>query len=205
MDFRNLSRADLVDFATNTAQGVADGRVPGFLAAQNTSISEALTDAVAELAASDTDQVTKRTAALAATELSEMKRFVVETLLGELKLAMRSVRTPTNVYDELGFVAPSEVRTPVQPQTPSELAATGFSNGVNVLTFRGNNPAGSVFYVVEAKIGDTAGYIQVGVTKKQGFRHTGVIPGQFYQYHVRAQSARGLVSEWSNEAVVYGV
>jgi hypothetical protein len=32
----------------------------------------------------------------------------------------------------------------------------------------------------------------------------GVTPGQFYQYRVRAQADRNLVSDWSNEAVVYG-
>ena len=49
MNPNKLSRADLVDFADNVATGVADGKVPGFLAAQNTSFSDALTDANTEL------------------------------------------------------------------------------------------------------------------------------------------------------------
>ena len=205
MDPRKLSRADLVDFATNAAQAVADGRVPGFLAAQNTSISEALTDATAELAAADTDQVTKRTASLDATEVAGQKQDVVLTLLSELRLAMRSVRTPSNVYDAVGLTPPSETRTVVVPNTPEHLTAESFGHTVNLLTFIGNNPSGSVTYTVEAKIGDTAGYVMIGTTSNQKFRHTGVTPGEFYQYHVRAQSGRGLVSEWSNEAVAYGI
>jgi hypothetical protein len=62
-----------------------------------------------------------------------------------------------------------------------------------------------VTYVIEAKIGDTAPYVMVGITSAQKWRHEGVERGQFYQYRVRAQSARGQVSDWSNEAVCYGM
>jgi hypothetical protein len=205
MDYRRLNRAALVDFTANCATGVADGKVTGFLVGQNTAISDALTDANAELAAADTTQVETRTLSLQATEIAEDKRFKVEKLLGELKFAMKGVDAPAADYEVLGFDPPAETRSIVIPETPTDLAAVGYSNGTNQLKFNGNNGPGTVTYAIEAKIGDTAPYVLVGTTQNQKFKHTGVTPGQFYQYHVRAQAARGLVSDWSNEAVVYGM
>jgi hypothetical protein len=118
---------------------------------------------------------------------------------------MRGVDSPGNDYEALGFDAPDTTRSVVHPNRPTELSATGFSFGVNSLTWRGNNPSGSVTYVIECKIGDTAPYVIIGTCSAQRFRHTDVTPGQFYQYHVRAQAARNNVSDWSDEVVVYGI
>jgi len=194
----------LIDWTTNAATGVANGKVAGFLAAQNTSISDALTDANAVLAAANLNAVEARSASMEATQLAQDAAFEVQRLIQDLKYGMKSVESPASDYDAIGFDPPAEIRSIIMPATPTELAATGFSNGVNALTFAGNNEPGQVTYVIEAKIGDTAPYVMVGTTRKQAFRHQGVIPGQFYQYHVRAQASRGLVSDWSNEAVVYG-
>lgn len=205
MDPHRLSRADLVNFTTNAATGVADGKVTGFSAPQNTAISDALTDANAVLSAANLSAVEARAASKEATQIAIDAEFEVQKLLQELKFGMKSVESPAADYDAIGFDPPAETRTLVTPQTPTELAGTGFSNGINLLTFVGNNAAGTVTYIIEAKIGDTAPYVMVGTCTKQSFKHTGVIPGQFYQYHVRAQAARNLVSDWSNEAVVYGM
>jgi hypothetical protein len=205
MDPHKMNRFELVDFTTNAATGVANGKVTGFLAAQNTSFSDGLTDANAILAAANLAAVEARTAWMETTQIAQDAARDVQRLLQDLKYGMKSVESPAADYDALGFDPPAETRGIVTPQTPTELAATGFSNGVNSLTFVGNNPPASVTYIVEAKIGDTAPYVIVGTCTKQSFRHTGVIPGQFYQYRVRAQAARNLVSDWSNEAVVYGL
>ena len=205
MNPRILTRAQLVDFAANAATAVADGKVSGFLAAQNTAISDALTDANAELAAAETNKVNTHALDLESTQIADDKREMVLKISQDLKFAMKGVDSPASEYDALGFDPPVESRSIVSPQTPTGLAASGFSNGVNSLTFTGNNKPGSVTYVIEAKIGDTAPYVIVGTCTKQSFKHLGVTAGQFYQYHVRAQAARGLVSDWSNEAVVYGL
>ena len=204
MEPRSLNRFELVDFTTNAATGVANGKVTGFLAAQNTSVSDALTDANAILAAANLDAVESRAAWLETTQIANDAAAEVQKLLQELKYGMKSVESPSSDYDAIGFDPPVISRSIVTPQTPTQLAATGFSNGINSLTFVGNNLTGSVTYVVEAKIGDTAPYTIVGTCTKQFFDHIGVTPGQFYQYRVRAQAARNLVSAWSNEAVVYG-
>lgn len=205
MDFHRLSRADLVNFANNAATGVADGKVPGFLAAQNTSISDAITDAAAELATAEMDAVIATAAYHEAIEIAQSKRDVVVKLLQELKYNMLGVDTAEGVYDALGFTPPKFSRSQVVPVAPTGLAAFGTSNGINTLTFSGNNQSGSVTYVIEAIIGDTAPYVLVGTTTQQKWDHVGVTPGQFYQYRVRAQASRNNVSAWSNTAVVYGI
>ncbi len=81
----------------------------------------------------------------------------------------------------------------------------GVLSGINDLKWTGHNANKSVIYVIFAKIGDTAPYVIVGTCTTQKFRHMGTTAGEFYQYRVRAQAARGLVSDWSNIAVVYGI
>jgi len=203
-DFRKINRAALVDFTTNAATGVADGKVSGFSAPQNTAISDALTDANTVLAAADLAAVEARAAALAAMAIAQDAAKNVTKQLAELKFSMRGVDASNDQYDSIGFDPPETVRTIVVPATPTDLAATGFSNGINQLTWTGNNLSGSVTYAIEVKIGDTAPYILLATATAQRFQHMGVTPGQFYQYRVRAQAARNQVSGWSNEAVVYG-
>jgi hypothetical protein len=204
MNPRNVSRFELVDLTTDIGTGVANGKVTGFSAAQNTAFSDALTDANAILAAANLAAVEARSAAQAATMAAQNAQDTVLKLLSELKFAMRGVDSPAVDYEALGLDAPDTVRSVYQPQTHTELAATGFSNHTNRLTFRGNNRAGSVVYAVEAKIGDTAPFVLIGTTTNQGFTHEGVTPGEYYLYRVRAQSGRNIYSQWSNEAVVYG-
>jgi hypothetical protein len=200
-----MSRAQLVDFAANTATAVANGKVHGFLPAQNISFSNALAAAKAELAAADLAQVEMRALALQATQIAEDKRMAVLKILSEIKFAMRGVSSPAAEYQALGFVPPSQTRSVIMPQRPGELAASGFSFGVNQLRWSGNNASGTVMYIIEARIGPISAYVMIGSATRQSFKHTGVTPGKFYQYRVRAQASRGLVSEWSNEAVVYGM
>ena len=175
-----------------------------FLAAQNAAISDALTDANAELSAAELNVVETRTLALAATAVAQEKAAIVVKLLSELKFAMRGVDATNDQYETIGFTPPDTTRTIVNPNTPTFLMATGFSNGRNELGWVGNNASGSVVYGIEVKIGDTADYVLLATTSTQKYTHENVTPGQFYQYRVRAQAARNVVSGWSNEAVVYG-
>ena len=143
-------------------------------------------------------------ATLCHTMLTQNAADTVVKLLSELKFSMRGVDATNDQYDSLGFNSPDTARSEIIPVTPSGLSATGFSNGRNQLAWIGNNPSGSVVYAIEVKIGDTAPYILLATATAQKYTHENVTPGQFYQYRVRAQAARGLVSGWSNEAVVYG-
>jgi hypothetical protein len=204
MNPNKLNRAELADFAKNTATQVANGKVSRLLAAQVSSVSAAIDAAAAELAAADQIQVAARAAALEATRIAQEKRFALLKLLQDLKYTMKGIESGAHEFDAVGFDPPVVGRHIVTPQRPTELAATGFSNGVNELKFAGNNVPSSVTYVVEARAGDAARYTIIGTSRKQSFKHTGVRPGEPIQYRIRAQAARGMVSSWSNEAVVYG-
>ena len=203
MNPNNLARAQLADFARNSATQIANGKVTGLLAAQILSISTAIADAAADLASADAAQVAMRAASLEATRIAQEKAVLLRKLLLEFKYTMKGIGSPLHEFDAVGFDPPVLARQIVTPQTPFELAATGFSNGVNLLKFIGNNTPNSVTYVMEAKIGNSTGYAIIGSSRAQTFKHTNVTPGVSYQYRVRAQAARGMVSDWSNEAVVY--
>lgn len=204
MNPNNLTRAQLADFARNAATQVAAGKVTGLSPEQALSISETLMAEAEILAERDREQVAQRAASIEATQKARDQDVRVSRLLQSLKYGMKSVRSTADQFDAVGFDPPVRVRQVVTPQTPGELSVKGFSNGVNSLRFAGNNGANSVRYIVEAKIGDSQQYAMVGVSKAQKFKHTGVTPGVFHQYRVRAEATRGRVSDWSNEAVVYG-
>jgi hypothetical protein len=204
-DFRKLSFGDLVDFIVQAATQVANGIVSGFLVAQNTAISDSLTDMAAVLAADNTDVVSKEEAANAAREKRYEDLVIAYGLLSDLKQAMHSVNAPGSQFEAVGFDAPDNTRSQVIPQTPKNLSGTGYSNGTNALKWECDNRSGSVLYMIEVKIGDTAPYVGVGATRSKSFRHVGCQPGQFYQYRVRSEAARGVSSEWSDPAVVYGI
>ncbi len=198
-----LTRADLAEFGRNTAAQVANSKVTGLLAAQVASISAAIANAADDLAVADREQVALRAASIAATEVARQKRLRLLKLIQDLKYTMKGLESQAHEFDALGFDPPVLTRSPVTPQTPVRLAATGFSNGVNILRFTGNNSPGRVTYVIEAKMADSPGYSIIGMSKSQRFKHTGFIPGVPVQYRVYAQAARGTVSASSNEAVIY--
>jgi len=203
MNPNNLSRAELADFAKNAATQVAAGKVTGLSPEQALSISETLMAAAETLAERDRVQVAQRASSIESTRLAREQDVLVSRMLQSLKYAMKSVGSPADQFDAVGFDPPVRSRRMVMPQTPQQLAVTGFSNGVNALRFVSNNTPNTVTYIVEAKTTDSESYTIVGVSKNHSFRHTGIRAGTFYQYRVRAQSRRGGVSDWSNEAVVY--
>jgi len=198
-----MKRADLAVFGQHAATAVADGIVTGLLAQQINSISAAIAEASAELAAAEQAQVEARAAALEATRIAQVKRVYLLGLLQNLKYMMKALNSMDVEFAGIGFDPPVRERRIVPPQTPNELAASGYSNGVNTLTFAGNNVPNSVIYIIEAKTARDGPYSIIGTSRRQSFKHIGVIPGQLYQYRVRAQATRGMVSDWSNEAVVY--
>src|SRR3954447_4668630 len=160
-----LTRAELADFGKNTATQVANGKISGLLTAQVSSISAAIGDASAELAEADRLQVETRAAAIAATEAAQVKRQQLLKLLQDLKYTMKGLGSQASEFDAVGFDPPVIGRRPVIPQTPGELAAIGYSNGVNKLSFAGNNSPGRVLFLVQAKLPDSQGYAIIGSTK----------------------------------------
>ncbi len=198
---RILTRADLALLAKNAAKAIADGKVTGLTPEQILEMSAALDAEADQLAAADEKAVASVARARTDTGLAQDRRLSVLEMLSAYKFAMRSLKAPADQYDALGFDPPANPRNVTMPETPTDLRATGFSNGVNKLRYRGNNGPNTVNYILEANKGD--GWFIIGATRNQSFKHEGVTPGQGYQYRVQARASRGLVSAWSNTAAVY--
>jgi hypothetical protein len=203
MNPRHLSRPEVVDFARNAAAAVADGKITGLSAAEAADLAATLNAATDKLASSDQKVVAARTAYHEATQEASVDEADVIKILTTLKFKMRGFHSSTSEYKAAGFDPPADPANRIQPEAPTNLTAAGFFNGLNRVKYRGNNPPGTVIYTIEGRTSRAADYTIVGSTHKQTFKHAPVTPGQFYQYRVRAEATSGLVSEWSNEAVVY--
>jgi hypothetical protein len=203
MNQNTLNRSDLVDFARNAALQIVQGKVTGMLPDQSLEIAASIIEAADELWLADGDQVAKVAASREATEVAQQKQAAVLKLLQLAKDTMKGLDSPTNEYEVIGFDAPVRGRKPIRPKRPTGLSVTGYSNGLNLLKFKGNNRPGSVTYVIEARIGDAEDWAIIGISQKQSFRHTGVKPGVPVLYRVRAQAARGTMSADSNQAGIY--
>jgi hypothetical protein len=204
-DPKNMTPEQLVTFITNMATAVASGKVIGWLAAQNTAISDALTDINAVLAAAILASFEADAAAQEAKGVLDAAFSAAQKQVSDAKFGVRSVDSPDTVYEALGFDPPDTTRSIITPQTPTNLVAVPNAPGSNNLTWDGNNPVGRITYVIEARIGDTLDWAIVGTATAQKFKHAGVVSGQVYNYRVRAQGSRNQTSEYSNIAVCYGM
>jgi hypothetical protein len=204
MNYRRLSRAELVLFAIALATAVANGKVPGFLAAQNTSISDAITDKTAQLSAADTDVVNTRLAAQEATAVADAYQKELLDLIGDVLAGLKMTNAAPAVYEALGFDAPDTIKTNTVPERPTALLADASTSGKIRLTWKSNNGNRRITFPIEAKIGDTAPWALIGVSTTQKWTHEPTVAGQYYEYRVRAQAARNNFSDYSNNFVIYG-
>jgi hypothetical protein len=158
---------------------MAAGKVTGFtpqqsadLAAELAAEAEALQmedDKIVDLLARYHEQI----------ERAGVRRLKILKMLTQDKFAMRSVGATEEQYVALGFDPPADTRGRTKPKTPTKLAVTGLSNGINKLKFKGNNVPGRVSYMIEANTGD--GWVMIDSTPRQYYVHRGVKPGQRYE------------------------
>ena len=85
---------------------------------------------------------------------------------------------------------------------PTELVAKA-STGLNTLTWNGKNAAGAVTYEIWRLNGDTLPFAVLARVSEPVFEDRSVTAGEYYIYKVRAVAGTA-VSEFSNDAVVYG-
>ncbi len=204
MNFRTLSENDLSDFAANVATLLGGTQITAI----DTNVRADLVTAIGAKPANLADQ-TAAAAGLegtrkAAVSTKNMTRAEIIALMSQVRDALKAGLASKTQYDLCGFNYPVISSDIYVAQDPSGLSAFGFSNGVNKIRFSGNNKRGSVVYEVWRRHGDTAPWALHSTTKKQSFTDTPVMPGQYYEYKVRAAAAKS-ISNFSNSAVVYGV
>ncbi len=203
MNFRRLGEADLSDFANNVSTLLRGGK----LTAIDSNVRSDLVTAIGVLPTTLATQT-----AAASTAESDRKAAVSErnqtstqirALMGQVRDALKAGLAAKDQYDLCGFDFPAARGTYIA-QDPTKLSAFGFSNGVNEIRFSGNNKPGQAVYEIWRRSGDDTPWGLHATTKKQSYKDTGVKPGQYYEYRVRAVAAKS-VSNFSNSAVVYGV
>jgi hypothetical protein len=204
MNFRQLTDNDLADFAANLVTLLAgtelssiDSHVRADLV---TSIGTTPATLSTQKAAATISDDEKKTAFVA----KDTTKSVILTWVAQVRDALKAGLAPKEQFILAGFDYPFTTPSMYVAQDPTKLSATGFSNGINKVVFTGNNKPGVVVYEVWRRQGDTGAWMLHGTTKKQSFTDSGVTPGQFYEYRVRAVAAKN-TSNFSNSAVVYGV
>ena len=203
MNFRIISENDLADFAANVSTLLAgseltaiDERVRTELVTMIGGLPVTLADQAAQVAIIEGE----RKGAVSARNATRSQIWV---LMSRVRDALKAGAAPKKQYDLCGFDYPAS-RSMYEAQDPTNLSAFGYSNGVNTVRFKGNNKPGQVIYEMWRRHGDTAGWALHATTRKQSFTDTGIVPGQYYEYRLRAVAAK-TVSNFSNSAVVYGV
>ena len=204
MNITKLNDSELADLTANLVGLLAGSELTAIeshvraelLAAFGTLPADFASELSAQAAASDQSQ--------AATSAKDKTREDLVFLARRTLYALKSGAAPKEQYDLARFDYPSRRTAEYIAQTPTEMSAVGFSNGINTGTFKGNNKAGMVVFEVWRRQGDEGPWGIHILTKKQTFKDEGVTPGQYYEYRVRARAAQN-VSDFSNSTVVYGV
>lgn len=203
MNFRALKENDLSDFAENVNTLLAGTELSSIDPNVRTDLGRSIGTLPVTLATLTAGAAVAEDARKAAISARNETRAQVWALMSQVRDALKASLAAKKEYDLCGFDYPSERSTYVA-QDPTGLSAFGYSNGVNTVRFTGNNKGGQVTFEIWRRHGDTAPWALHSTTKRQNFTDTGVTPGQYYEYKVRAVAARSR-SNFSNSAVVYGV
>jgi hypothetical protein len=200
MSYYNQTKASLGPWITNFATTVNAHKVAlGVTGPEAGAIEAAAAAYVAALNA----QEAARSAATAATEACDLKwRETMEMA------ALYNARFQANpsigpaLIAELGLKVHSGGSSHVV-YNPTNLVATGLSNGVNKLRWNANgNTSGRTTYIIQAMYNNSGSWTIVDTTTRLRFNHTSQTPGVAVQYRIIAK--RGTqTSEPSNTASVY--
>ncbi|MFZ1699751.1 MAG: hypothetical protein WBO10_01405 [Pyrinomonadaceae bacterium] len=204
MNIDRLTDSELADMAANIVALLGGASLEAIDPAVRTALIAAFGTLPADLATQTAEASNRVGEKLAAFSTKDSTRLQVLELTRQTRDALKAGRASKSEYDLCGFGFPAEPVKMYEAQDPSDLAVVGFSNGVNQGRFRGNNLPGRVVYEIWRRHGDEGPWGKHTLTKKQSFTDTGVTPGQYYEYRVRAIAAQ-TTSNFSNSAVVYGM
>jgi len=151
------------------------------------------------------DVVTKKAALDTAVQNKDTAR---KNSVASVRTVVRKIQAnpavPNSLKAQLGITVRDGIPTPVTPIPPTDLVARGLDTGTNVLVWKRNGNKASIQFVIEAKIGTSTAWTLIDVTTATKYAHVFQQPGVKAIYRVRARRGT-VVSDPSNEAVVYGV
>ncbi len=204
MNFRQINDNDLSDFAANVNTLLGGTLLASIDSSVRTDLASAIGAKPATLATQTAAAAVAEAERKAAVSTKNSTKTDIIALMSQVRDALKAGLAPKAEYDLCGFDYPLATAGTYEAQDPTKLSAAGFSNGVNMIRFSGNNRRGNVVYEVWRRQGDEGLWLLHGTTKKQSFNDAPVTPGQYYEYKVRATAAKS-ISNFSNSAVVYGV
>lgn len=202
MNFRDLSDTDLMSFALAVETGLSGHKVTAFDNALADELAAAIAAINAAYQTSIKNAFVAETVKQAAMAAKRDDREREEAQLSLILSFLKANRAPAGDYEMLGFKAPRPAASRYIARDPDELAAVGASNGVNMLRFKGNNTPGRVKYQIWRRDGLEGEWALIDFSSQQRYVDDPVVPGQRYEYKIRAQAARS-ISNFSNMAVVY--
>jgi hypothetical protein len=204
MNYRKLDANATADFAENVATLLGGTELSAIDSNVRADLLTAIGTLPASLSTAAAGKVVAYDQAIAATSARDDIKIELDTILGRVAANLRAGLAPKDQFDLCGFDYPFGVRSRKIPDAPTDLSAFGTSNGLNAGRFQGNNPHGTVQYQIWRREGHEGDWMLLDTTSKQSFSDSPVVPGQYYEYKVRAKAATA-TSAFSGTAVVYGV
>lgn len=146
----------------------------------------------------------KKEESVGQTALVKDERKDLNKDIGLLNNAFKAIDgLPGNILEELGLSINLGNFGNVQPFIPTDLVATGTSDGINSMKWNRNGNRQGTMFIIEAKIGDSDTWVMIDAVTGSTYKHKNQTPGVKIQYRIKAK--RGdLESSHSNTAVVYG-
>jgi len=204
MNITKLTDSELADLTANLVGLLAGTELSAIEPGLRTELVTAFGTMPADFASELSDQAVANDDRKAATSTKDKTRDDLLFVTRRTQYALKAGGAPKSQFDLARFDYPAPRSAQYIAQTPTEMFAVGFSNGINTGGFRGNNRRGMVMYEVWRREGDEGPWHIHILTTKQRFKDEGVTPGQYYEYRVRAKASQN-VSDFSNSTVVYGV
>lgn len=197
--FSTMSEADLINWMTNClAVADSDPEAYGLTVAKLSAMGGRLNELIAKRSA----RLALEDAAKAATAAQTASRKLVEADGASVETIV-SGNPDISDADKIAIgIEPRKAPTYTAPVAATELVASGYENGTNVLKWnRAGNKPGTIF-IAECREGDETDFKYLGAVTKTSFEHKNAVPGRQCVYRVKSQRG-GEESEYSNTAVVY--
>jgi hypothetical protein len=196
LSFKKYGEAELAQFATNVVNRMkAD---PQFVS---------LMPHVEVLSACDTAfDLAVSNALLGGTQLTKEKNRKMEELKNQLEVVAIYIEGLAKENEDVVLAAGYEVKKAAEPITdinePTALKVMNEDRSGSVKV-SWETVAGAINYGVERKIGDSGVWQNGDYSSAKSTVITGLPPGSYVSFQVRAYARKGLVSGWSQEVGVW--
>lgn len=201
MNYRRLSDTDLAQFAKNIFKRLSSGALSCFDQALSDQLAAELGPECEAFAADLSESLELRSRLASVNARKREHRTSLIDRLASVSKHMRSKGASGADHDLCGFTF-RKGWTRIMANDPADLVVTGMSNGVNVVSFDGNNTSQVVKYEIWRRGRGDKKWAFLGNSSRQTYFDQPVVPGDFYEYKVRAIGSHN-ESNWSNVGSVY--